>query len=66
MVSSSSSRQLRRDALAEFGELPLDEHLEMLRTETIDDEQAQISADGCEVLVTVLRSLASPSRQATP
>ena len=61
MVSSSSSRQLRRDALAKFGELPLDEHLEMLRTETIDDEQEKALTDGFEVLLTLLRALASPS-----
>ncbi|MGH8679437.1 MAG: hypothetical protein ACREUQ_13940 [Burkholderiales bacterium] len=52
-VASRRAREVR--------ELPLDEHMEMLRTETIDDEQAKILADGFEVLVTVLRALASPS-----
>ena len=43
-----------------FGDVPIEESLEMLRTERVSDEQAKVLADGFGVLVEVLKSLGAP------
>jgi hypothetical protein len=40
-----------------FGDLPLEESLNLLATETIDDDQARWLADGLETIVGVLGML---------
>jgi hypothetical protein len=40
-----------------FGDLPLEESLNLLATETIDDDQAKWLADGMESIVAVLGML---------
>ncbi len=45
---------------ARFGDVSIEESLEMLRTEKISDEQAKVLADGFGVLVEVLKALATP------
>ena len=42
------------------GDVSIEESLEMLRTETIIDEQANVLADGFGVLVGVLKALGTP------
>jgi hypothetical protein len=42
------------------GAIPVEESLQMMLTETIDDEQAKTLADGFEVLITVMKSLGAP------
>jgi hypothetical protein len=42
------------------GAIPVAESLELMLTETIHDDQAKALADGFEVLITVMRSLATP------
>ena len=44
-----------------YGDVPIDESLAMLRTETVSDEQAKVLADGFGVLVEVLKALATPA-----
>ena len=43
-----------------YGDVSIEESLEMLRTERISDEMAKTLADGFEVLVEVLRALGTP------
>ncbi len=43
-----------------YGDVSIEESLEMLRTEKISDEQAKVLADGFGVLVEVLKALATP------
>ena len=43
-----------------FGDVSIEESLEMLRTEKLSDEQAKVLADGFVVLVEVLKALATP------
>ena len=43
-----------------FGDVSIDESLEMLRTEKISDEQAKVLADGFGVIVEVRKALATP------
>jgi hypothetical protein len=47
---------------ARHGELPFDEHLHMLRSDTISGLQAQILAEGFEIPFKVLASLFAPVR----
>lgn len=42
---------------ARFGDLPFDEHLHMLKADTISGTQARVLADGFEILFKVLASL---------
>lgn len=44
-----------------YGDVPVEESLEMLRTERVSDEQAKLLADGFGVLVEVLKALATPA-----
>ncbi len=43
-----------------YGDVSIEESLEMLRTEKISDEMAKKLADGFRVLVEVLKALATP------
>ena len=43
-----------------YGDVSIEESLEMLRTEKISDEMAKTLSDGFGVLVEVLRALATP------
>lgn len=43
-----------------FGEIPVDNALRLMLTETISDEQATALADGFQALVTVMRALETP------
>ncbi len=43
-----------------YGDVSIEESLEMLRTETVSDEQAKVLADGFGVLVEVLKALGTP------
>ena len=45
---------------ARYGDVSIEESLEMLRTEKVSDEQAKVLADGFGVLVVVLKALATP------
>jgi len=45
------------------GDIPTQESLEILRTETIDDEHAKVLADGMEVLSNVLKALVAESKE---
>ncbi len=42
---------------ARFGELPLSDALDVLSSETINDEQAKWIGDGCEMVIGVLGML---------
>jgi len=42
------------------GAIPVEESLQVMLTETINDEQAKTLANGFEVLITVMKSLATP------
>ena len=46
---------------ARYGDVSIEESLEMLRTEEVSDEQAKVLADGFGVLVEVLKALATPA-----
>jgi len=43
-----------------FGDVSIEESLEMLRTEKISDEMAKTLADGFGILVEVLKALGTP------
>ena len=43
-----------------YGDVSIEESLEMLRTEKVSDEMAKTLADGFGVLVEVLKALATP------
>ena len=43
-----------------YGDVSIEESLEMLRAETVSDEQAKTLADGFGVLVEVLKALGTP------
>jgi hypothetical protein len=43
-----------------YGDVSLEESLQMLRTETVSDEMAKTLADGFGVLVEVLKALGTP------
>jgi len=43
-----------------YGDVSIEESLEMLRTEKISDEQAKVLADGFGVSVEVLKALGTP------
>ena len=43
-----------------YGDVSIEESLEMLRAEKISDEQAKVLADKFGVLVEVLKALATP------
>ena len=43
-----------------YGDVSIEESLEMLRTERVSDEQAMVLADGFMVLVEVLKALGTP------
>ncbi len=43
-----------------YGDVSIEESLEMLRTERVSDEQAKVLADGFGVLVEVLKALGTP------
>ncbi len=45
---------------ARYGDVSIEDSLEMLRSEKISDEQAKTLADGFGVLVEVLKALATP------
>ena len=46
----------------QFGDIPVGESLKLLLdTQTLGDDQAKALADGSEVLITVMKSLATPS-----
>ena len=45
---------------ARYGDVSIDESLEMLRTEKISDDMAKTLADGFGVLVEVLKALGTP------
>jgi len=45
---------------ARYGDVSIEESLEMLRTETVSDEQAKVLADRNGVLVEVLKALGTP------
>ncbi len=45
---------------ARYGDVSIEESLEMLRTETVSDEQAKTLADGFGVLVEVMKALGTP------
>lgn len=40
--------------------IPVEESLDLMLTETIDDDQAKALADGFEVLIAAMKSLAAP------
>jgi hypothetical protein len=42
------------------GAIPVKESLQVMLTETINDEQAKTLADGFEVLIEVMKSVATP------
>jgi len=42
-----------------YGTIPVEESLQLMLTEAIDDDQAKMLADGFEVLITVMKSLAT-------
>ena len=44
-----------------FGDISIEESLEMLRTEKISDEMTKTLADGFGILVDVLKALATPA-----
>lgn len=47
---------------AQFGEIPVSDSLALLlESKTLGDEQAKALADGFEVLITVMKALATPS-----
>jgi hypothetical protein len=47
---------------ATFGDIPVSDSLSLLLdTQTLDDEQATALADGFEVLIAVMKALATPS-----
>ena len=47
---------------AQFGEIPVSDSLALLlETKTLDDAQATALADGFEVLITVIKALATPA-----
>lgn len=46
---------------AQHGEIPLKKSFELLLTETLSDEQAGELADGFEVLIAVMKTLATPA-----
>ena len=43
-----------------YGDASIEDSLDMLRTESISDEQAKVLADGFGVLVEVLKALGTP------
>ena len=43
-----------------YGDVSIEESLEMLRTEKVSDEMAKVPADGFGVLVEVLKALGTP------
>ncbi len=43
-----------------YGDVSIEESLEMLRTETVSDEMAKTLADGFGVLIEVLKALGTP------
>ena len=46
----------------QFGDIPVGESLKLLLdTQTLGDDQAKALADGFEVLITVMKALATPS-----
>ncbi len=45
---------------ARYGDVSIEESLEMLRAEKVSDEQAKVLADGFGVLVEVLKALGTP------
>ena len=45
-----------------YDAIPVEESLRLMLTETIDDDQAKALADGFEVLIEVMKSLATPER----
>ena len=46
----------------QFGDIPVGESLKLLvDTQTLGDDQAKALADGFEVLITVMKALATPS-----
>lgn len=49
---------------AKHGEIPLKKSFELLLTETLNDEQAGELADGFEVLIAVMKTLATPAEGA--
>jgi hypothetical protein len=48
---------------AQFGDVPIEESLEMLRTEKISNEMAKVLADRLWVLAEVLKALGAPEGQ---
>lgn len=43
-----------------YGAIPVEESLQLMLTETIDDDQAKTLADGFEMLITVMQALGTP------
>ena len=43
-----------------YGDVSIEDSLEMLRTEEVSDEQAKVLADGFGVLVEVIKALGTP------
>ncbi len=48
---------------ARYGDVSIEESLEMLRAEKISDEQAKVLANGFGVLVEVLKALGAPEEE---
>ena len=46
---------------ARYGDVSIEESLQVLRTETVSDEMAKTLADGFEVMVEVLKALGTPA-----
>ena len=44
-----------------YGDVSVEDSLEMLRSENVSDEQAKVLAEGFGVLVEVLKALATPA-----
>jgi hypothetical protein len=49
---------------SEPGDIPLKKSFELLLTETLSDEQTGELADGFEVLIAVMKTLATPAEAA--
>lgn len=46
---------------AKYGDVPIEQSLDLLATEKISDETARTLADGFSVLIEVLKALGTPS-----
>lgn len=44
----------------QFGDIPIEDSLDLLGVEKLTDEMARVLADGLEVLIEVLKALATP------